>query len=61
MKMDHGTIAMWKNSLILITFVFLMVYGIFAFSDASKTYWESVGPDWDRMLNPCNYTECTID
>jgi hypothetical protein len=24
----------------------------------SKDYWESVGPSWDRMLNPCKYTEC---
>jgi hypothetical protein len=24
----------------------------------SKDYWENVGPQWDRMLNPCKFEKC---
>jgi len=58
MKTDHGIIAMWKTSIIMVTFLFLMLYGIFAYSGASQLYWENVGPTWDRLLNPCKYTDC---
>jgi len=61
MKTDHGTIAMWKVSIILVIGLMFLLYSIFAYSGASKIYWESVGPDWDRMLNPCKYEECIND
>ena len=39
-----------------------LVVGVFLFGSAiaiahqpSKQYWESVGPNWDKMLNPVNY------
>ena len=32
--------------------LFLVVY-----DSPSKTYWESVGPSWDRMLNPNKYSK----
>ena len=24
----------------------------------SDEYWQSIGPRWDRMLNPCSYGKC---
>lgn len=38
----------------------LTFIGLFAIvlSNPGKEYWESVGPSWDMMLNPCKYTEC---
>jgi hypothetical protein len=39
-----------------------LVVGVFLFGSAiaiahqpSKQYWESVGPKWDKILNPVNY------
>jgi len=39
-----------------------IVIGFFVFGSAyaiahnpSKSYWEGVGPRWDRLLNPINY------
>jgi len=60
MKTDHGTIAMWKTSIILVIGLGFLLYTIVSYSGTSKDYWESVGPSWDKMLNPCNYTECVI-
>jgi len=56
MKTHHGTIVMWKISLIMVAGLFCMLYAIAA--PAGKDYWENVGPQWDRMLNPCSYSKC---
>ena len=42
-----------KTSIILI----IIITGILALAwlDLSRAYWESIGPQWDRMLNPINY------
>jgi len=47
---------MWKISLIIVAGLFCMLYAIAA--PAGKDYWENVGPQWDRMLNPCSYSKC---
>jgi len=57
MKMLLGTTAMWKTSVFMVVVLFALLYGIITTSGASKTYWESVGPCWDRMLNPNKYSE----
>lgn len=46
---------MLRISLILII-GFLCLFW-FANIPNSKDYWESVGPQWDRMLNPNKYSE----
>ena len=61
MKTDHGTIAMWKISIIMVVGLMFLLYTIFSYGGTSKVYWESVGPKWDQMLNPCKYEECVID
>jgi hypothetical protein len=53
MKMHRGTIVMWKISIILVAGLFCLLYAIAA--PASKSYWENIGPTWDRMLNPAHY------
>jgi high-affinity Fe2+/Pb2+ permease len=58
MKTAHGTTVMWKTSIILVIALGFMLYGIFSFAGANDKYWESVGPRWDRMLNPCKYEIC---
>jgi len=55
MKTNRGTIVMLRISLILII-GFLCLFW-FANIHDSKDYWESVGPQWDRMLNPNKYSE----
>jgi hypothetical protein len=46
---------MLKISLILVAgFVCLL---FFTNVQASKDYWESVGPTWNRMLNPDTYDD----
>jgi hypothetical protein len=57
MKMDHGIIAMWKTSIILVVGLMFLLYGIFAYSGASKTYWTNVGPTWNRLLNPDTHND----
>jgi len=47
---------MWKVFLIMLAGFLCMLWLIM--SADSKDYWESVGPRWDRMLNPCKYEEC---
>ena len=59
MKMHHGTIAMWKTSVFLVVVLFAFLYALFTITPASKNYWESVGPNWDLMLNPNKYKEPT--
>jgi hypothetical protein len=42
--------------------IVLLLVGFFAIvieHNPSKEYWESVGPAWDQMFNPCKYKECT--
>lgn len=56
MKPHHGTIVMWKISLILIAGLFCLLYATTV--PASKSYWQNVGPQWNKMLNPCNFKEC---
>lgn len=45
---------MWKINLILLA-ILLTFY--FIAEPKSKTYWENVGPAWDKMLNPKKYGE----
>jgi hypothetical protein len=59
MKTDLGTIAMRKISILIVVGLILFAYA--KLLPASTEYWENVGPNWDRMLNPCNYEECVID
>ena len=40
--------------LIILTFVGLTLV---VYDSPSKTYWENVGPSWDRLLNPNKYSE----
>jgi hypothetical protein len=53
MKTHRGTIAMWKISLILVAGLFCLLYAIAA--PASKAYWENVGFEMDKTLNPLKY------
>jgi len=52
---------MWKISIIMVVGLMFLLYTIFSYGGTSKVYWESVGPKWDQMLNPCKYEECVID
>ena len=40
--------------LMILTFVGLVLV---VYDSPSRTYWEDVGPSWDRMLNPNKYSE----
>ena len=55
MKTLRGTIAMIKW-IVVAVFVFGTAYAVA--HNPSKDYWEGVGPQWDRMLNPCSYQVC---
>ncbi len=57
MKTHPGTIAMLKNSLIMFFMVALVVSLLLYYKPSSEEYWESIGPKWDRMLNPNKYSE----
>jgi hypothetical protein len=57
MKTHRGIIAMWKTSVFLVVVLFAFLYALFTITPASKHYWESVGPNWDMMLNPNKYKE----
>ena len=54
MKTHHGIIVMRTSIILLIIFIGLagLVY-----YNAGSDYWESIGPQWDRMLNPVNYDD----
>ena len=43
--------------LILITILTFVGLALVVYTPSSKTYWEGVGPSWDRMLNPNKYSE----
>ena len=47
------------NNLILLTLLTFVGLAMVIYSQNSKNYWESIGPSWDRMLNPNKYTEQT--
>jgi len=44
--------------LILLTVLTFVGLALVVYTPASKDYWESVGPSWDRTLNPCKYEKC---
>jgi hypothetical protein len=46
---------MWKTSLAIL----LIILGVtwWRYGEQSQTYWQNVGPSWDKMLNPNKYTE----
>ena len=49
---------MWKlNFLAVLLLVGFLAVIIQPVLEKNKDYWESVGPSWDRMLNPNKYTE----
>jgi hypothetical protein len=55
MKTHLGTIEMIK----WIVVAFFILGSVYAIAHSpSKDYWENVGPQWDRMLNPCKFKEC---
>ena len=45
----------WLVFLTILTFVGL---ALVVYDGPSRNYWESVGPKWDQMLNPCKYKVC---
>jgi len=55
MRTHLGIIVMLKGSIIALTAIGFLVYGILTYANESTVYWESVGPRWDRMLNPSHY------
>jgi len=57
MKMHRGITAMLKNSLIMFFMVAIVVSLLFYYKPSSEEYWESIGPAWDRMLNPNKYSK----
>jgi hypothetical protein len=57
MKTHHGITAMLKNSLIMFFLVALVVSLLLYYKPSSEEYWQSIGPAWDRMLNPNKYSE----
>ena len=48
---------MWKLNLIavllLVGFLAVVIQPVFK---ANEQYWESIGPSWDRILNPNKYS-----
>ena len=54
MKMHHGIIEMRISLILLIIFV---GFAGLVYYDSNSTYWESIGPQWDKMLNPINYNK----
>ena len=42
----------------MVTVLFAFLFAMFTITPASKRYWEAIGPNWDRMLNPCKYQNC---
>jgi len=37
--------------------VAIVVSLLFYYKPSSEEYWESIGPAWDRMLNPNKYSK----
>ena len=42
--------------LMLVTLLTLVGLFLVVYPSPSRTYWEGVGPSWDRMLNPNKYS-----
>ena len=59
MRQHHGIIAMWKISVFMVLVLVAFLFAMFTITPASQRYWESVGPNWDMMLNPNKYQEPT--
>ena len=54
MKQEHGTTEMQIKIALLV--VIIAVVGLCYFNPG-KNYWESIGPQWDKMLNPVNHNK----
>ncbi len=54
MKTHHGIIVMRTSIILLIIFIGL---ASLVYYNAGSDYWESIGPQWDKMLNPVNYDD----
>ena len=54
MGQQGGKQMKWLILLTILTFVGLAMV---VYDGPSKSYWEDVGPSWDRMLNPNKYKE----
>jgi hypothetical protein len=57
MKTHRGITAMLKNSIIVLFIIVLVVSILIYYKPSSEEYWGSIGPSWDRMLNPNKYSE----
>ncbi len=55
--MVRGITAMLKNSLAVLFIIFLVVCIVMYYKPSSEEYWQSIGPSWDKMLNPNKYSE----
>ena len=47
---------MWKINLLMVVILSAFLFAMFTITPTSKRYWESVGPTWDRLLNPNKYS-----
>ena len=45
---------MWKSSLTAILILSFFILW-FVMSPKSSSYWQNIGPSWDKMLNPEKY------
>jgi hypothetical protein len=45
------------KSLVFLTILTFVGLALVVYDGPSRTYWESVGPSWDRMLNPNKYSD----
>jgi hypothetical protein len=55
MRMHLGITEMLKGSIIALTAIGFLFWGVYSHGDVSRHYWESVGPRWDKMFNPSHY------
>ena len=56
MKTVHGTTEM-QSKVALILIVIMIVFASLCYFNPGKSYWESIGPKWDKMFNPVNYNK----
>ncbi len=47
-----------KQILIILAVASLAGWLAYPFINPSEDYWNNIGPNWDRMLNPCKYEAC---
>ena len=57
MKTHRGITAMLKNSIGVLFVIFLIVCVVLWHKPESEAYWQSIGPSWDKMLNPNKYSQ----